>query len=185
MVIGAGDASAEMAVVPINSSGSPPNMDRATGIIVRRFRIVPPVWFRFVGTYSASLHCSWTERSLLYLAAHVGGGRPLGIAEIAIDDLLACLRRRTEPADLSAHEDDTGICHGQGAVDELLGEHDRDARTARLFQSLEDGLRHDRRQTQRHLVRDDELRRDRECPGQGQHLLLPTREASRPLRPAL
>src|ERR1700722_13784743 len=104
MVIGAGDASAETAVVPINSSGSPPNMDRATGIIVRRFRIVPPVWFRFVGTYSGSLHCNWSEQSLLYLAAHMGGCGSLLIAEIAMTGHFAFLRRKTAPADLSAHE---------------------------------------------------------------------------------
>src|SRR5580658_2979928 len=114
MVIGAGDAPALMAVVPTNSSGRPASMDSATGIIVRRFRIVPPMWFRFVGISTpACLRCSWTERSLLYPAAHMGGGRRLGIAEIAVDDFLPRLRSRTEPADLSAHEDDTGIRHGQ------------------------------------------------------------------------
>src|SRR5580658_8884855 len=99
MVIGAGEAPAVMAVVPISSNGSPASMDSATIGILRGCRGVPALIGRCTsplppqvrqGTPSRIVSArafrrGWTERSLLYLAAHMGGGRRLGIAEIAVD----------------------------------------------------------------------------------------------------
>ena len=110
--------------------------------------------------------------------------RGLGVAEVAVDDLLAA-SDAGRTSHLPAHEDHAGVRHGQRPVHELLREHDGDARPAGLFEALEDRLGDDRGQAERHLVRDDELRRDGERPGQGEHLLLPAREAAGPLRPAL
>ena len=116
---------------------------------------------------------------------HAGGGRRLGLAQVAVDDLLAGLGGRAGPAHLAPGQDHAAVRHGQGPVDELLAQHDRDPRPPGLLEALEDRLGHERRQTERHLVGDDQLGRDGERPGQRQHLLLATRQAPGPLRPAL
>ena len=77
------------------------------------------------------------------------------------------------------------VGEGQGPVDELLGEHDGDALVVRArSRPSKTGVDHERREPERHLVGDDELWRDGEGPGQGQHLLLAAREAAGPLGPA-
>ncbi len=70
-------------------------------------------------------------------------------------------------------------------MDELLDEHDGDAGFARARDVLEYEVDDERRQPERHLVGDDDLRRHRERAGERKHLLLTTRQGAGPLGAAL
>ena len=74
------------------------------------------------------------------------------------------------------------LASAERAVDELLDEHDGHAALAGPLDALEHEVDHERREPERHLVGDDQLRRDRQRAGQCEHLLLATREGAGALR---
>src|SRR5436190_465319 len=89
------------------------------------------------------------------------------------------------PTDEPVTENDRLVGKAERAFNELLDEHDGDSFVTRAFERLEHEIHHQRGETERHLVGDEQFRRRCEHPRQAQHLLLATRERSGLLATAL
>src|SRR6266568_4419611 len=98
--------------------------------------------------------------------------------EIALGDLRAAEELASPPRDHDpAHFDDIGaVGDGEAEPGVLLGEQDGEAPRAQPADQPEDLGDKGRRETERGLVEDKELRRDHQRAGDRQHLLLAPRE---------